>query len=144
MDDDFGTAQALASLFDLAREINRFSDEGYSVGQGQELLMELAGLLGLTLKEPEELVLSAEQFEELRASMLKQFREFEEWQTAQGVLLKGQELNTEEFINLVISHRDQMRRAEKWEAADQVRKLLEEFGIELRDTQNRTIWRSKR
>ena len=144
MDDDFSTAQALAMLFDLAREINRASEAGYSLTQGQELLREMGGVLGLTFEEMEKLVLSAEQLKELRASMLKQFREFEEWQAAQGVPLKGQELNTEEFINLMISYRDQMRRAKKWEAADQVRNLLEEFGIQLRDTQDRTIWRRKR
>jgi len=55
MDDDFGTAQALASLFDLARDINRFSDEGYSVSQGQEVLRELGDVLGLTLEKKEEL-----------------------------------------------------------------------------------------
>jgi len=46
MDDDFNTAQALAVLFDLARDINRFGDEGYSVIPAQQLLSELATVLG--------------------------------------------------------------------------------------------------
>jgi len=50
MDDDFNTAQAVAVLFDVARDINRFGDEGYSVIHAQQLLVELASLLGLTLK----------------------------------------------------------------------------------------------
>jgi cysteinyl-tRNA synthetase len=50
MDDDFNTPQAVAVLFDLARDINRFGDEGYSVIHGQQLLAELSGVLGLTLR----------------------------------------------------------------------------------------------
>jgi cysteinyl-tRNA synthetase len=52
MDDDLNTAQALAVLFDLSREINRGRDRGYSVGRAQETLRELAGVLGLRLDEP--------------------------------------------------------------------------------------------
>ena len=46
MDDDFNTSQAIAVLFDLAREINKASG---SVSEAQSTLLELAGLLGLTL-----------------------------------------------------------------------------------------------
>ncbi len=53
MDDDLNTAGALARLFDLAREINRARDEGRGVGEAQAVLRELAGVLGLTLRERE-------------------------------------------------------------------------------------------
>jgi len=53
MDDDFNTAQAIASLFDLAREINRAASEGVDIKQAQQTLLELCNLLGLTLKERE-------------------------------------------------------------------------------------------
>ena len=46
MDDDFNTSQAIAVLFDLAREINKASGR---VLEAQATLLELAGLLGLTL-----------------------------------------------------------------------------------------------
>jgi len=51
MDDDLNTPQALAALFDLAREINRGRDAGRSVAGAQATLRELAGVLGLTLAE---------------------------------------------------------------------------------------------
>jgi len=60
MDDDFNTAQALATLFDLARDINRTSEEGYSVVPAQKVLLELANILGLTLKSPEKPSLDVE------------------------------------------------------------------------------------
>ena len=53
MDDDLNTAGALAALFDLSREINRGRDEGRCADEAQTSLRELAGVLGLTLREPE-------------------------------------------------------------------------------------------
>ena len=49
MDDDINTPRALAALFDLARDINRDREAGRSVGQAQDTLRELAGVLGLGL-----------------------------------------------------------------------------------------------
>ena len=52
MDDDLNTPQALATLFDLARDINRGSDEGQDVGAAQSLLRELgSGVFGMTFEE---------------------------------------------------------------------------------------------
>jgi cysteinyl-tRNA synthetase len=55
MDDDFNTSGALGALFDLVREINRRRDAGTpkdDVAAGQSTLVELAGVLGLTLEAP--------------------------------------------------------------------------------------------
>jgi cysteinyl-tRNA synthetase len=53
MDDDFNTAQAVAVLFNLDREIYQWRSEGFTVEEAQKTLRELAGVLGLTLKERE-------------------------------------------------------------------------------------------
>jgi len=53
MDDDLNTPAGLAALFDLAREGNRARDEGRGIDEAQSALRELAGVLGLTLREPE-------------------------------------------------------------------------------------------
>ena len=50
MDDDLNTPQAVAALFDLARDINRGRDAGQSIGSGQAALRELGGVLGLTFE----------------------------------------------------------------------------------------------
>ena len=52
MDDDFNTPQAVAALFDLAREINRCRDEGLNIVEAQKTLRELARILGLILPKP--------------------------------------------------------------------------------------------
>ncbi len=51
MDDDLNTPQAVAALFDLARDINRGRDAGQQVDDGQDALRELGGVLGLTFAE---------------------------------------------------------------------------------------------
>ena len=51
MDDDMNSPQAVAALFDLAREINRGSTEGRDVSEAQAALIELTGVLGLTLEQ---------------------------------------------------------------------------------------------
>jgi cysteinyl-tRNA synthetase len=52
MDDDMNTPRALAVLFELAREINKGSSEGYGIDEAQEVLSVLAGVLGFTLMQP--------------------------------------------------------------------------------------------
>jgi cysteinyl-tRNA synthetase len=135
MDDDFNTAQALASLFDLAREINRYDGEGMDAGKARETLRELGGVLGLTFAEPEA--------PPLEAKML-----------AQGVVSAYQELgrsappidemNAEKLIENLIELRQELRKAKQWPQADMVRAKLDEAGIALEDTSKGTVWRSKR
>ena len=51
MDDDLNTPQAVAALFDLARDINRGRDAGRSIAAAQQTLRELGDLLGLTFSD---------------------------------------------------------------------------------------------
>ncbi len=51
MDDDLNTPQAVAALFDLARDINRGRDAGRNIDSGQDALRELGGVLGLTFED---------------------------------------------------------------------------------------------
>jgi len=86
MDDDFNTPQAIAALFDLAREINR----GYEAGAGTtgaiKILRELAGLLGLTLEEEaREKYLAAEPFINLLISTRDELREAKQWDLADKI-----------------------------------------------------------
>jgi len=84
MDDDFNTAQACAVLFDLAREGNRASSEGFNAASAQQTLLELAGILGLTLKE-KEVHLAPEPFIELLISVRDALRQEKKWQLADKI-----------------------------------------------------------
>ena len=79
MDDDFNTAQALAALFDLAREINR-AGAARDAAAGRERLRELAAVLGLTLRGPDDAAANAAPFIDLLVETragLRQARQFE-------------------------------------------------------------------
>jgi cysteinyl-tRNA synthetase len=51
MDSDLNTPQALAALFDLAREINRGRESDSRSGHARETLRNLGGVLGLTFEQ---------------------------------------------------------------------------------------------
>jgi len=92
MDDDFNTAQALAVLFDLAREINRADEANTNATEARDTLRGLADILGLTLKPPERLPLDAEPFIQLLISIRDQLREAGQWQLADDIRAKLAEL----------------------------------------------------
>ena len=85
MDDDFNTAQAIAVLFELAREINRALENDIDVTQAQCTLVELSGILGFTLEEPVKPSLEADPFIELLISLRSDLREAKEWQLADKI-----------------------------------------------------------
>ena len=76
MDDDLNTPQAVAALFDLARDINRGRDAGQSVDDGQAALRELGGVLGLTFAQrPDDAAdLAAAPFIDLLVSVRSELR----------------------------------------------------------------------
>lgn len=88
MDDDFGTPQAIAVLYDLARDINRARGEGTlpdALAPAQATLRELTGILGLTLKEPESKMLAAAPFIELLIEVRKELRAVKQFALADQI-----------------------------------------------------------
>jgi cysteinyl-tRNA synthetase len=91
MEDDLNTAQALAALFDLAREINRARDQERPVEEAQAVLRELAGVLGLTLLE-EEAGLALRPFIDLLVELRDELREAKLYQLSDRVRSRLAEL----------------------------------------------------
>ncbi|MGD9116780.1 MAG: cysteine--tRNA ligase [Dehalococcoidia bacterium] len=120
MDDDFNTAQALAALFDLAREINKTDDAG-----ARATLKELAEILGLKLVETEVDVNTAI---EITATEAKS------WQ------IDTKELSIAKLMEL----RQQFRKDKKWPLADEVRLFLDRKGFILEDKPQGTVCKRKR
>jgi cysteinyl-tRNA synthetase len=85
MDDDFNTAQAIAVLFELAKEINRGTEQGVNITKAQHTLLKLAGILGLTLKEKTQPTPDAEAFISLLASTRDDLRQNHQWQLADKI-----------------------------------------------------------
>jgi cysteinyl-tRNA synthetase len=85
MDNDFDTPQAIAVLFELSKEINRSAEQGASIAEAQNTLLELAGILGLTLKEKTQPKPEAEAFISLLASIRDDLRQNKQWQLADKI-----------------------------------------------------------
>jgi len=85
MDDDFNTAQAIAVLFELAKEINRNAEWGADLNEAQDTLRRLANVLGLTLEEQPQLAPDAGAFIELLISTREDLRRNRQWEMADRI-----------------------------------------------------------
>jgi cysteinyl-tRNA synthetase len=85
MDDDFNTAQAVAVLFELAREMNRGAGQGANMTVAQHTLLKLAAVLGLTLREKAELSADTDALIGLLASVRDDLRQNRQWQLADKI-----------------------------------------------------------
>ncbi len=115
MQDDFNTPEALAVLFDLAREVNRqreAGDERTAAGLAARL-RELGGLLGLLGDDPERFLKS-------------------------GTGASGLDDPT---VEAMVAERTQARKDREFERADALRDQLQAAGIILEDGPEGTSWR---
>jgi len=130
MDDDFSTPQAIAALFDLAREINRGNDEGLHIGEALRTFRELAGVMGLTLRS--ELAIPEIPMQALAELAHKHNVELEESKDASII------------VSMLSEKRLALRREKKYQLADSIRNGLRELGVTLEDTPQGTVWRYKK
>jgi cysteinyl-tRNA synthetase len=82
MDDDFNTAGALGHLFDLVRAINQARDAGLdaeTLETAQEQLIELAGVFGLRLDQPDTQGTQAAPFIDLLVELRRELRSQKLW-----------------------------------------------------------------
>ncbi|MBA1208985.1 MULTISPECIES: cysteine--tRNA ligase [Pseudomonas] len=113
MNDDFGTPEACAVLFDLVREINRLRESDVSAAAGLAgRLRELGDVLGV-------LQLEADDF--LRAG-------------AEGKVDAAQ-------VEGLIQARLQARADKNWGESDRIREQLTAMGVVLEDSKGGTTWR---
>ena len=93
MDDDLNTPQAIAVLFDLAREINRGREAGMDVSGAQDALRDLASVLGLSLEERRSSAgTDADAFVELLVETRSRLRSERNWALADSIRDRLEEL----------------------------------------------------
>ena len=132
MEDDLSTPRALASLFTLAREVQRVDLNDAGVGEAKKALefFEEAGeILGLPLMEPEEEV-SLDKVKDRLLSLASRY----------GVEM-GKEASAEEVLEAIIALRADLRGRREYGEADKIREELSNLGITLEDKGDRTTWR---
>lgn len=132
MDDDFNTPEALAVLFDLAREINRLRlDDQETAARLGSCLRYLGGLLGLLQSDPEIF---------LKGLSVAGVQGPSETLTDDTVV-SFLPLMSENDIEKLLAQRTTARQSRNWAEADRIRDVLQAAGIALEDTPNGTIWR---
>ena len=115
MEDDFNTPEALAAMFELAREVNRArGEEPARAAALGALLQPLGGVLGILQEDPEAFLRSAE---------------------------PGVDGLSDEAIRELIDRRGQAKQDRDWAAADTIRDQLKAAGIVLEDGPEGTTWR---
>jgi cysteinyl-tRNA synthetase len=137
MDDDFNTSQAVATLFDLARDINRAEETGMAAGKARETLKDLGGVLGLTFKAPAEAQLDIAPLKQLAADIFSKAK-------AAGINTGDIPDNADAIMAFLTATRKDLRKAKQFQLADEIRNKLNEIGITLEDTPAGTVWKKKR
>jgi cysteinyl-tRNA synthetase len=114
MKDDFNTPEALAAMFELARELNRAREDSSEKAAGLAARLKyLGGILGILQEDPDTFLKAA---------------------------VSGGTLSDEE-IESMIRQRIQARADKNWAEADRIRDALDNEGIILEDGANGTTWR---
>lgn len=111
MDDDFNTPEALAVLFELAKNINKTkSNQPEQAAQLGALLKRLGSVLGILQQDPEQF------------------------------LKAGDDVDTQK-IEQLIAERQQARAEKDWGKSDQIRDQLQAIGVIIEDNTKGTTWR---
>ena len=130
MENDLGTPDALATLYELAREINKGRDRGESTADAQETLSELSGVLGLTFKNIEFFIDDPTPLNGLMNLA-----------TSIGVPHLG---GGAIVIDALLDRRSEARAAKDFATADRIRKELDAMGIVIEDTPQGARWSVRR
>ena len=143
MDEDLNTPRALATLFDLAREINRTGEAGGRVLEARSLLRELSGVLGLTLEEPAasesgDISEFAGLLDELRAD-LEALADGSSLETLTQRL--DEATGADQIVRSWLDLRSDLRAARRFDLADRIRDGLASLGVIIEDKAGGTEWR---
>ena len=115
MDDDFNTVEAIAVLFELAKEINQVKSNDVELASALATrLKRLAAPLGILQQDPEVWLQSG---------------------------IGGKDELTAENIDALIVERSDARANKNWGRGDEIRDQLTAAGIVLEDTADGTSWR---
>jgi len=133
MDDDFNTPEAIAVLFELAREINRLRDNDKTqAAKLGGILKQQARLLGLLGRSQEEY------FEEIEVTE-KMIRTRSE--AGASIDIKVIRAEEKEKIKALVDQRLEARANKNWAESDRIRDELAAQGIVLEDGAAGTSWR---
>jgi len=140
MDDDFHTPKAIASLFEMIRQVNGHMEKGTdpaSLAQVARRIRDLAGILGLlqnrrdihSMGVVETKAVSWEQYQEARQRLES---------SPEGIPSSGVE-----EIKTVLLWRAEARKRGEWSTSDEIREWLRRAGVAVEDTREGFYWKYK-
>jgi cysteinyl-tRNA synthetase len=135
MDDDFNTAQALALLFSLAKEVNWARNEGYLTSRARSWIMRRAGILGLTLEKPKELSFEDRLYNKTQTLEQYALQNFKEALKPIEEGLPQLEKNESIYISLLRSLRNKFAHG-TYTNLDEVEEITRQYTRELNDFRN--------
>jgi cysteinyl-tRNA synthetase len=115
MDDDFNTPAALSFIFEAVKKANLLLREGQSLDRSSQQV----------------LLKTREKIKNL-GDILGFFQEEEKKRLGE---------KEKKLIEILITVRNKLRGKKDWKLADEIRKKLDELGIELEDKRAETVWR---
>lgn len=125
MDDDFNSAEALAAIFALVKEVNTVIEGAAdlpiaeALWKASEIIVELTDALGLNLQLGADWLSVEAPLRELAGDMI-------------GPLPAG--VSRDGILNALVERREAARSAKEWAVADRIRDRLGEIGVEIEDT----------
>ena len=113
MDEDFNTPQAIATLFEMSKEINKFFDEQKQVSikileQSYDYFSELGKVLGLFQQE---------RIKDVGSKIV------------------------DELVQLLFDLREELRKKKEYALSDQIRARMKEAGLIIEDTAEGPKWK---
>ena len=122
MDDDFNTPEAMAVLFDVVRDINKYRDTAPAqAADAGAALRHFAGVIGLLGSDPEHYL---------------------KWGPAGAKAPKAEQATlADEDIERLLEQRAAARNRQDWVESDRIRAYLADRGVILEDSVTGTRWR---
>lgn len=131
MDEDFGTRNAIAAMYDLARDANKLLSDGKLSKRGAQNVVDVLSRFNSA-------------FDVLQEKTAR--KAVKESETAVELIdpesMTGEQL-TEDDIALWLRRREAARKKKDFTYADNVRKKLAELGIEIQDAKDGATWKRK-
>jgi len=134
MDDDFNTPEAVSAIFEFVNETNKYLENntdpdkklcGYALGT----LIKLGNIL--TLFQPSLVESKISVDKDLLKRIVSKYK------------ADLKEENVEKLIDLLLKIRDEARKKKDWKTSDNIRKDLDDIGLEIQDTPKGPVWRKK-
>lgn len=117
MDDDFNTPAALSFIFEAVKKANLLLREGRSLD-----------------KDSQQVLLKTREKIKSLGDILGLFQKEEKKRLGE---------QEKKLIEILVNIREKLREKKDWKLADEIRKKLDELGIELEDKRAETAWRTK-